>query len=49
MPGLRGRFVNVGFAHESNGRSEPLSRSWNRVVANLGFERGGFSFILKDW
>jgi phospholipase A1 len=47
--GLRGRFINVGFAHESNGRSEPLSRSWNRVVANLGFERGGFSCILNGW
>jgi phospholipase A1 len=47
--GLRGRFVNVGFAHESNGRSEPLSRSWNRVVANLGFERGGFVFVLNGW
>jgi phospholipase A1 len=47
--GLRGRFINVGFAHESNGRSEPLSRSWNRVVANLGFERGGFAFILNGW
>jgi phospholipase A1 len=35
--------------HESNGRSEPLSRSWNRVVANFGFERGPFNMLLKTW
>jgi phospholipase A1 len=47
--GLRGRFVNVGFNHQSNGRSEPLSRSWNRIVANAGFERGDFSLLLRAW
>ena len=47
--GLRGRYVNVGFNHQSNGRSEPLSRSWNRVVANFGFERDSFVAILNTW
>jgi phospholipase A1 len=47
--GLRGRFINVGFNHQSNGLSEPLSRSWNRIVANAGFERGNFSLLLKGW
>lgn len=47
--GLKGRFINVGFNHQSNGQSQPLSRSWNRVVANFGFERGQFSFLLKGW
>jgi phospholipase A1 len=47
--GLRGRFINVGFNHQSNGQSEPLSRSWNRIVANAGFERGDFSLLLKGW
>lgn len=47
--GLRGRYVNVGFNHESNGRSEPLSRSWNRVVANFGFERDGFNVVVNTW
>jgi phospholipase A1 len=47
--GFRGRFINVGFNHQSNGQSEPLSRSWNRVVANAGFERGDFSLVVKGW
>jgi phospholipase A1 len=47
--GLNGRFINLGFNHQSNGQSKPLSRSWNRVVANFGFETGRFSFLLKGW
>jgi phospholipase A1/A2 len=47
--GLRGRFINVGFNHQSNGQSEPLSRSWNRIMASAGFEKGDFSLLLKGW
>ena len=47
--GLRGRYVNAGFNHQSNGRSEPLSRSWNRAVASVGLERGGFTVVLNGW
>lgn len=47
--GLRGRFLNLGFNHQSNGRTEPLSRSWNRVVANAGFDRGPLALNLSAW
>lgn len=47
--GFKGRFLNVGFNHQSNGRSRPLSRSWNRLVANIGLERQNFSLQLKTW
>jgi phospholipase A1/A2 len=47
--GLKGRFINVGFNHQSNGRSNPLSRSWNRIVANIGLERENFNLLLKTW
>jgi len=47
--GLRGRYLNLGFNHQSNGRTEPLSRSWNRVVANAGFDRGPLALNLSAW
>jgi len=49
--GLRGRMLNLGFNHQSNGRSVPLSRSWNRLVANVGMENeeGNFNLLLKTW
>ncbi len=47
--GLKVRFIQVGVNHQSNGQSEPLSRSWNRLVANVGLERGHFSLLVKGW
>lgn len=47
--GFKGRFFNLGFNHQSNGQSEPLSRSWNRIVGSLGLERENLSLLLKGW
>ncbi|WP_295002330.1 phospholipase A [uncultured Dechloromonas sp.] len=48
--GLNGRFVNIGFVHQSNGQSYLLSRSWNRIYAQAGFEYGdNFSLLFKPW
>jgi phospholipase A1 len=52
IPGLTGtklQFFNVGFNHQSNGRSKPISRSWNRIVANVGLEKDNFNLLLKAW
>ena len=47
--GLTNRINAFGFAHQSNGRAEPLSRSWNRLYASFVFERGNFASALKIW
>lgn len=47
--GLRARFAGVGFVHQSNGQASTLSRSWNRVYAQAGFERGNFSLVARVW
>lgn len=39
----------VGFEHQSNGRSQPLSRSWNRVYSGILFEKGNYASALRPW
>jgi phospholipase A1 len=46
---LRHRSLVLGFVHQSNGRSQPESRSWNRVYANFVFEYENLYFSLKPW
>ncbi len=40
---------DLGLAHQSNGQSKPLSRSWNRVNANLAIETGNLAVALRTW
>ncbi|HMM46867.1 MAG TPA: phospholipase A [Thiobacillaceae bacterium] len=49
IAGFRGRFLNLGISHQSNGRGATLSRSWNRVYAQFGFERGDLSVLIRPW
>lgn len=48
--GLHGRLASLGAVHQSNGRgSDDLSRSWNRIYANIVLERGNFVVAIKPW
>jgi phospholipase A1 len=47
--GWNGRLAGIGLDHESNGRSNPLSRSWNRVIADFGFERDDWAVMFRPW
>lgn len=43
------RMASIGVNHQSNGRSDPLSRSWNRVILSLGFENKAWTIMLRPW
>ena len=47
--GVHLRYAALSFTHESNGRGESLSRSWNRLIGQLGFESGPWSLQLRPW
>ena len=47
--GWDGRLLSIGVDHQSNGQSDPLSRSWNRVMAQVGFERDNWTIMFRPW
>lgn len=40
--GWQWRMAQAGLVHQSNGQSDPLSRSWNRVYLGTAVERGNW-------
>lgn len=49
LGGWRARMLGIGYVHQSNGRSLPLSRSWDRVAMSFGIEREGWVAVLRPW
>jgi phospholipase A1 len=47
--GIRNIANVIGINHQSNGRTEPLSRSWNRIIASFVFQKGNLAFAIKPW
>ncbi|PIJ50789.1 phospholipase [Erwinia sp. OLTSP20] len=43
------RDIEVGLNHQSNGHSEPTSRSWNRLYARLMAQNGHWLAEIKPW
>jgi phospholipase A1 len=47
--GMNAKFLNLGLVHQSNGQTSTLSRSWNRVYAQVGLERAGWTVLGRVW
>jgi phospholipase A1 len=41
--------AGIGINHQSNGRAAPLSRSWNRIIAQWGLEKGDTTLLVRPW
>jgi phospholipase A1 len=47
--GFKTRMIGMAFNHQSNGKSEPFSRSWNRVILHAGLERKNWTIYIRPW
>lgn len=43
------KLLNFGLSHQSNGRANPLSRSWNRAYLQGGWEWGSYLVLARGW
>lgn len=41
--------ITLAFNHQSNGRSEPLSRSWNRIILGFHLQTENTLLSIKPW
>ena len=49
LGGWHGRMASIGINHQSNGRSDPFSRSWNRVIGTVALDRDNWALTLRPW
>ncbi|MGK5052170.1 phospholipase A [Janthinobacterium sp. RB2P8] len=47
--GVEFNYLNFGLVHQSNGQTSTLSRSWNRVYAELGVEKDNLAVTTRIW
>ncbi len=46
---FRWNVLNFGYTHQSNGRADPISRSWDRLFVEAGIERDDFAVVARAW
>lgn len=47
--GVQWNLFNFAFNHQSNGRSDTISRSWNRLITSFGFEHQNLGVLARLW
>lgn len=47
--GWSGRMAGLSLNHQSNGQSDPRSRSWNRIVSTIGLDRENWALVIRPW
>lgn len=47
--GFRNSLVTLALNHQSNGQAKPLSRSWNRIVADFILEKDNTILSFRPW
>ena len=46
---LQGKLIGLSLTHQSNGRDDPQSRSWNRVIGQIGLENDNWTVLVRPW
>jgi phospholipase A1/A2 len=49
VAGMQWNLLSFGYTHQSNGRSDPISRSWDRLFVEAAVERGNFVLLARAW
>jgi len=47
--GMKNRLIQLGIVHQSNGQSDPLSRSWNRAYIDFIFQYQDYYLSIRPW
>ncbi|WP_051210036.1 phospholipase A [Gelidibacter mesophilus] len=47
--GFQAKMAGFAFNHQSNGKPDPISRSWNRIILHFAMERDNFQIYIKPW